>query len=96
MSGPVNSPMGNTSPVNVPETPKPEEREESDFSKLGNHDKFPQVNEYIEQRKEFYRRSLPDKNASKLKRIEEWDKAVAIIGELEMLQRTIYNQTVKK
>lgn len=96
MSGPMNSPMGSTDPLNVPEPTKPEDKPENDFARLGKHENYPQITAELEKRKEMHRRSLPDSGASKLKRIEEWDKAVALIEEIEFIQRVIYNQTAKK
>ena len=79
----------------APEPPK------TDWEKLGQSSGYPKVNEYIEGRKEYFRRYLPGgEPIEELKTADErnhaWGQAVTVIKELEALQLTIAAHTRKK
>lgn len=99
-SGALNSPISDPEPYKVPEPPKQVERQKSDYEKLHGDVKYPQIRERLEQRKEFYRRYLPDgENPEKLSDVDAaraWKNALVLIKEIEDLELIIESHDPKR
>jgi hypothetical protein len=74
-------------------TPKVPEVKETDWEKVANSDKFTEVMTYLEGRKEYYRRFLPDgrpvEEATPEERVAHWNLAVCVIKEIEGFQANL-------
>ena len=88
----TNSPMDDPIPFQAPEIkapPKPPRRKKSDWEKLVEHKKFPEISAWIETRKEYFRHFLPDGTPivrlSKQERMDWWASASQISAEYETL-----------
>lgn len=70
--------------------PQPPEITETDWQKVANSKKYPEIMEYMNTRKEYYRRYLPDgrpvENVSSEERQAHWNTATIVIKEIEALQ----------
>lgn len=93
MSGPLNSPLDETSPVTNPEPPKPKRQKKNGWQVLASLKNLKEVNEHLEAKKEFYRRNLPTgapvSGLSKAQRIQAWETAVVMVAEIEEIQAII-------
>jgi hypothetical protein len=94
-------PMRTNSPVDDPtpfQPPQPQQLKEiaSDFAKLGKSRKYPEVQQYMKDRREFYQRFLPGGVAvnevpNELAG-EYWKIASLVLTEIDMLEGIIIHQ----
>lgn len=89
----TNSIIGDTmdfSSVEPPVTPK---IKESDWQKIANSKAYPEFSTYLEGRKDYYRKYLPDgrpvENLSTEERIAYWNVATILIREIEGIQAAL-------
>lgn len=90
----LNSVISDPEPTKIPEAPKIAEAPESDWKKLGKSKKFPDINTYLEERKEHYRRFTPggvpvEQLADESAKVAAWGQALCVINEIERIQATI-------
>lgn len=89
----TNSIISDPVPVTEIETPKVPEVTKSDWEQIANSGQYPEFNQYLESRKEYYRRFLPDgrpvETVSPEERVAGWDKACCVIKEIEGIQANL-------
>lgn len=89
----TNSIIGDSVAVPSFEPPKPPEVTQTDWEKIANSSKYKQVNDYLETRKEFYRRYFPDGRPvaalTAEERVQYWNTASIVIGEIEAIQANL-------
>lgn len=94
----TNSPISDPAPFQTPEIKKPvkKRKRKTEFEKLVENKKFPQIALWIESRKEFYRHYLPDgkevKNLSREERADWWAISSAIIDEYELFAEKLRDE----
>lgn len=90
----ANSPISDADPFStVVNTPKPAKPKPTDLERLANSDEYPAVMAYLEGRKDFYRKYMPDgEMLPKLSDDEAgrwWKCAATIINEVEAFQNML-------
>jgi hypothetical protein len=94
----LNSVISDSDPIQVPQVPAVPEAPESDWKKLGKSKKYKDVNQYLEDRKEYYRRFTPggvpvEQLADESAKVAAWGQALCVINEIERIQATIASHT---
>jgi hypothetical protein len=94
----LNSVISDPEPTQVPKPPEVAQAPESDWKKLGKSKKFKDVNDYLEERKEHYRRFTPggvpvEQLVDESARVAAWGQALCVINEIERIQATIAAHT---
>lgn len=91
----TNSPISDPQPYSVPKTDsKPQPIPDDDWSKLSKDKKYPLIKKYLEDKKEFYRKYMPDGTA--IQNIPDehlaiwWKAAATIIAEIEAIEAQIF------
>jgi hypothetical protein len=89
----TNSPIDESSSTILDEAPPKPKVPANDWEKLGKSGKYKQINQYLEARKEFYRKflpgSVPIQNVPNEERAQRWESACTIIEEIENIQAQI-------
>lgn len=91
----TNSPIDDPVPFQLPEIKTPEKVKKNDWERLVKSKKYPEIKEYLESRKEFYRRYLPGGVAvTDVKEVDSyaWKLACTLITELEMFESIALRQ----